>query len=225
MVQEEWVLPRSRGVRSSRKSGRRGNGHPTTSALPRCTSYVGGVLCKTTSATSCPLADRLPDEVTGEWRPEFVPPPDSQAREQVAGWLVMGNGVLHHDDRHAVTGLAVVAAWVLLFCAAQAHYVPLETAYQAHLDTLNNPPILQDPPAQIALAEFFVGTVFVLAVPAAAIALLTGLSTARNSRGVTWVRVLGWATFGIGAVGALPALLAGFFGAIGAFLNALTLLG
>lgn len=137
----------------------------------------------------------------------------------------MGRAVLHHDHRHAVTGLAVVAAWALLFCVAQAHYVPLETAYQAHLDTLNNPPILQDPPAQVALAEFFVGTVLVLAVPAAATALLTGLSTARNSRGVTWVRVLGWTTFGIGAVGALPALLAGLFGAVGVFFNALTLLG
>lgn len=137
----------------------------------------------------------------------------------------MGNGVLHRDDRYAVTGLAVVAAWVLLFCATHAHYVPLETAYQAHLDSLNNPPILQDPPAQVALAEFFVGAVLVLAVPAAAIALLTGLSTARNSRGVTWVRALGWTTFGIGAIGALPALGAGLFGAVGAFFNALTLLG
>ncbi|MFJ4076955.1 hypothetical protein [Curtobacterium sp. NPDC089991] len=137
----------------------------------------------------------------------------------------MENAVGHRDDRHALTGLAVVAAWVLLFCVAQAHYVPLETAYQAHLDFLNNPPILQDPPAQVALAEFLVGTVLVLAVPAAAIAILTGLSTARNSRGVTWVRVLGWTTFGIGAVGALPALCAGFFGAIGALFNALTLLG
>lgn len=60
---------------------------------------------------------------------------------------------------------------------------------------------------------------------AAATALLTGLSTARNSRGVTWVRVLGWMTFGIGAVGALPALLAGLFGAVRAFFNAMTLLG
>jgi hypothetical protein len=70
-----------------------------------------------------------------------------------------------------------------------------------------------------------VGTVLVLAVPAAGIALLTGLSTARNFRGVTWVRVLGWTTFGIGAVGALPALFPGFFGAVGAVFNALTLLG
>ncbi len=137
----------------------------------------------------------------------------------------MGSAVCHQHDRHAVTGLAVVAAWVLLFWVAQAHYAPLEAAYQAHLDTLNNPPILQDPPAQVALAEFFVGTVLVLAVPAAATALCAGLSTARNSRGVTWVRVLGWTTFGIGAVGALPALLAGLFGAVGAFFNALTLLG
>lgn len=137
----------------------------------------------------------------------------------------MGNGVLHRDVRHAVTGLAVVAAWVLLFCVAQAHYVPLESAYQAHLDTLDNPPILQGAPDQVALAEFIVDTVLVLAVPAAAIALLTGLSAARNSRGLTWMRVLGWATFGIGAVGALPTLCAGFFGAVGAFFNALTLLG
>jgi hypothetical protein len=114
---------------------------------------------------------------------------------------------------------------VLLFCAAQARYVPLETAYQAQLDTLNNPLILQDPPAQVALAEFFVGAVLVLAVPTAGLALLTGLSTARNFHGVSGVRVLRWTTFGIGAVGALPALLAGSFGAVGAFFNALTLLG
>ena len=184
----------------------------------RCIDVIPG-------PSAVPQADRLVDGVNEEWRPEFIPPIDSHARDRVAGWRVMGNAVLHHDHRHAVTGLVVVAAWALLFCVVQAQYVPLETSYQAHLDTLNNPPILQDPPVQVARAEFFVGTVLVLAVPAATFALLNGLSTARNSRGVTWVRVLGWTTFGIGAVGALPALLAGFFGAVGAFFDALTLLG
>jgi len=125
----------------------------------------------------------------------------------------------------AVAGLISIAIWVVLFFATQAQYVPLETAYQVHLDTLNNPPILQDPPAQVARAEFFVGVVLVLAVPVAGVAILTGLSSAWNSRGVTWIRVLGWSTFGIGALGAIPALLAGFIGAVGAFFNALTLLG
>ncbi|MBT2501023.1 hypothetical protein [Curtobacterium sp. ISL-83] len=140
---------------------------------------------------------------------------------------------LYEDDQRgslwrapsAVVGLITVAIWLVLYCLSQAHYEPLETAYQAHLDTLDNPPILQDPPAPVARAEFFVGAVLVLAVPVAAVALVTGLSSARNSQGVTWVRVLGWTTFGIGAVGAFPALVASVFGAVAAFFNALTLLG
>jgi hypothetical protein len=48
-------------------------------------------------------------------RRQFTPPTDPQAGARVAGLLDMGNCVLHHDDRHAVTGLGAVAAWVLLF--------------------------------------------------------------------------------------------------------------
>jgi hypothetical protein len=118
----------------------------------RSLSSVGlpGCAAQTTSYSPhlVSIAGRLAvvprDGVTEEWRPEFVPLTDAQARDRVAGWLFMGSAVRHQHDRHAVTGLGVVAAWVLLFWVAQAHYAPLEAAYQAHLDTLNNPPILQD---------------------------------------------------------------------------------
>jgi hypothetical protein len=121
-------------------------------------------------------------------------------------------------------GIAAIAVWVTLYCVAQANYMPLETAYQAHLDTLNNPPILQDPPAPVARAQFFVGAALVLAVPVVVIALITGLYSARNNEGKTSIRVLGWTVFGVGALGSIPALLGGFFGAFSALLNALTLL-
>lgn len=125
----------------------------------------------------------------------------------------------------AVGSLVVIGVWLLLLWAAQAHYAPLEAAHQAHLGTLTNPPILQDPPADVSRAEFFLGIVVVLALPVDAIAPLAGLSSARNSQGVTWVRALGWTTFGIGVLGATPALVAGFSGAVAAFFNALTLVG
>ncbi|WP_413602733.1 hypothetical protein [Curtobacterium sp. Curtsp57] len=124
----------------------------------------------------------------------------------------------------AIAGLVIGGVWILVFIAANAYYAPINDAYQAHLNTLNNPPILQDPPPDLARAEFVLGFAAAIAVPTAITAIATGITTAQLS-GRIGVRVLGWVTFGIGAAGALPALAIGFFGALVCILDAEVLLG
>ncbi len=79
---------------------------------------------------------------------------------------------------------------------------------------MDNPPVLQDPPTDAAWAEFIVGFSAILASPQPASRSSPDCGTARKQRRRTSIRMLGWATFAIGALGSPIALVAGVFGTI-----------